>query len=184
MQTMKKKRPAIQTHRGWASPCCRKHMPSTNSNITGELVEGDHFGFGRGRIERYRTGDGGKTREAFPVSAGSHGGGTPILMPDLRRSWLGPTSPASQQNVRRTSRVYGGNYCDSGAIRRRCAIASPISTTFREIRNFGNSSFVRLTLKRPIHFRNSRYACLAAGIRIALVGDRGEVENVEASQRK
>ena len=50
-----------------------------------ELVEGDLFGFRRGRIERYRTGDEGKTQEAFPVSAGGHGGGTPILMPDSRR---------------------------------------------------------------------------------------------------
>ncbi len=50
-----------------------------------ELVEGDLFGFRRGRIERYRTGDEGKTQEAFPVSAGGHDGGTPILMPDSRR---------------------------------------------------------------------------------------------------
>ena len=40
-----------------------------------ELVEGDLFGFRRGRIERYRTGDEGKTQEAFPVSAGGHDAG-------------------------------------------------------------------------------------------------------------
>ena len=51
-----------------------------------ELVERDLFGFRRGRIERDRTGDEGKTQEAFPVSAGGHGGGTPILMPDSRRT--------------------------------------------------------------------------------------------------
>src|SRR5205823_3988619 len=39
-----------------------------------ELVERDLFGFRRGRIERYRTGDEGKTQKAFPVSAGSHVG--------------------------------------------------------------------------------------------------------------
>ena len=50
-----------------------------------ELVERDLFGFRRGRIERYRTGDEGKTQEAFPVSAGGHDGGTPILMLDSRR---------------------------------------------------------------------------------------------------
>ena len=51
-----------------------------------ELVEGDLFGFRRGRIERYRTGDEGKAQEAFPVSAGGHGGELQILMPDSRRS--------------------------------------------------------------------------------------------------
>jgi hypothetical protein len=50
-----------------------------------ELVEGDLFGFRCGRIERYRTGDEGKAQEAFPVSAGGHDWGTPILMPDSRR---------------------------------------------------------------------------------------------------
>ena len=39
-----------------------------------ELVERDLFGFRRGRIERDRTGDEGKTQEAFPVSAGGHDG--------------------------------------------------------------------------------------------------------------
>ena len=43
-----------------------------------ELIEGDLFGFGRGRIERDRTGDEGKAQEAFPVSAGGHDAGTPI----------------------------------------------------------------------------------------------------------
>src|SRR4029077_16773242 len=51
-----------------------------------ELVERNLFGFRRGRIERYRTGDERKAQEAFPVSARGHGGGTPILMPDSRRS--------------------------------------------------------------------------------------------------
>ena len=44
-----------------------------------ELVEGDLFGFRRGRIERDRTGDEGKTQEAFPVSAGGHDAVTPKL---------------------------------------------------------------------------------------------------------
>ena len=39
-----------------------------------QLVERDLFGFRRGRIERNRTGDEGKTQEAFPVSAGGHAG--------------------------------------------------------------------------------------------------------------
>lgn len=43
-----------------------------------ELIEGDFFGVGGGRIERYRTGDEGKTQEAFPVSAGGHRGGNSI----------------------------------------------------------------------------------------------------------
>src|SRR5439155_16642132 len=56
------------------------------SGLPVELVERDFFGFRRGRIERYRTGDEGKTQEAFPVSAGGHDGGTPGLMPDSRRT--------------------------------------------------------------------------------------------------
>ena len=51
-----------------------------------ELVEGDLFGFRRGRIERDRTGDERKAQEAFPVSAGGHGGELQILMPDSRRT--------------------------------------------------------------------------------------------------
>ena len=51
-----------------------------------ELVEGDLFGFRRGRIERYGTGDEGKAQEAFPVGAGGHGGELQILMPDSRRT--------------------------------------------------------------------------------------------------
>ena len=58
----------------------------TVAGLPVELVEGDLFGFRRGRIERYRTGDEGKTQEAFPVSAGGHRRGTPLLMPDSRRT--------------------------------------------------------------------------------------------------
>ena len=39
-----------------------------------ELIERDLFGFRRGRIQRDRTVDERKAQEAFPVSAGGHGG--------------------------------------------------------------------------------------------------------------
>src|ERR1700757_1086475 len=39
-----------------------------------ELVERDLFVFRRGRIERDRTGNEGKTQKAFPVRAGRHCG--------------------------------------------------------------------------------------------------------------
>src|SRR5260370_22214407 len=57
-----------------------------------ELIEGDLFGFRRGRIERYRTGDEGKTQEAFPVSPGGHGRVPPLRLSRSSRT----TQPRSR----------------------------------------------------------------------------------------
>src|SRR5450755_4964868 len=56
------------------------------TRIAVDLVEADLFGIGSGRIERDGTGNERKAQEAFPDGARGHGRGTPILMPDSRRT--------------------------------------------------------------------------------------------------
>src|SRR6202021_1779522 len=54
------------------------------AGLSVQLVEGDLFGFRRGRIERDGAGDERKAKEAFPIGAGGHGGGTPIRRGDRK----------------------------------------------------------------------------------------------------